>query len=104
MLLHDVNSSKYLSLSFWKYDRFSLDDAKNDEYISGLRFEKEDLFDYMVSYRRTCYNGTVVSGIEPLWIFLKRYAYWVASARTLHDKQLHLELCLQLMELLTLLQ
>ena len=49
MLLHDVNSSKYLSLSFWKYDRFSLDDAKN-------------------------------------------------------DKQLHPELCLQLMELLTLLQ
>ena len=44
MLLYDVNSSKNLSLPFWKYDRFSLDNMENDECISEFRFEKEDLF------------------------------------------------------------
>ena len=51
MLLYDVNSSKYLSVPFWKYDRFSLDDMKNGDCISELRFEKEDLFFYMVSFK-----------------------------------------------------
>ena len=79
MLLYDVNSSKNLSLPFWKYDRFSLYDMENDECISEFRFEKEDLFllhDVLqIPDRITCYNRTVISGIEALCICLKRYAY-----------------------------
>ena len=79
MLLYNVNSSKNLSLPFWRYDRFSLDNTENDEYISESQFEKEDLFllhvVLQVPDRITCYNGTVISGIEALCICLKRYAY-----------------------------
>ena len=78
MLLYDVNSSKNLSLPFWKYDRFSLDFMENDECTSEFRFEKEDLFllhDVLqIPDQITCYNGTVVSAIEALCICLK-YAY-----------------------------
>ena len=79
MLLYDVNSSKNLSVSFRKYDSFSLDNMENDECISEFRIEKDDLFllhDILqIPDRITCYNGTVVSGIEDLCICLKRYAY-----------------------------
>ena len=51
---------------------------ENDECTSEFRFEKEDLFllhDVLqIPDRITCYNGTVVSGIEALCICLK-YAY-----------------------------
>ena len=79
MLLYDVNSSKNLSLPFWKYDRFSLDNTENHECISEFQFEKEDLFllhvVLQIPDRITCYNGTVISGIEALCVCLKRYAY-----------------------------
>ena len=78
MLLYDVNSSKNLTLPFWKYDRFSLDNIENDECISEFRFEKESLFllrDVLqIPDRITCYNGTFVSAIEALCIYLKIYA------------------------------
>ena len=44
-----------------------------------LNSEKEDLFlldDVLqIPDQITCYNGTVVSGIEALYVCLKRYAY-----------------------------
>ena len=78
MLLYHVNSSENLSLPFWKDDRFSLDNMENDECIPEFRFEKEDLLllhDVLqIPDPITCYNETVVSGIEGLCVCLKRYA------------------------------
>ena len=79
VLLHDLQKSQNLVFPYWKYDRFHLDDLENDECIAEFRFEKEDIFILNVVLqlpeRICCYNGTNVSSLEALCIFLKRYAY-----------------------------
>ena len=79
ILLYELQSSKNLEIPYWKYDRFNLNNMENDECIAEFRFEKEDIFDLkdilQIPDRVICYNGTNVSSIEALCIFLKRYAY-----------------------------
>lgn len=79
MLLYDVSGSKNLSLPFWKHDRFSMEHMENHEYISEIRFEKQYLFLlhgilHITDWIRFC-NGAVISGIDTLYIRLKRYIY-----------------------------
>ena len=72
ILLFDLNRSRNLDLPYWKY----LDHLETDECISEFRFEKEDIFTLchilQLPDRLVCYNGTSVSSIEALCIFLKR--------------------------------
>ena len=107
MLLYDVNSSKNL-IPFWKYDGFSLDNMEDEQCISEFRFVKEDLFLphnlLQIPDRITCNNGTVVSGIEALFVYLPKKIclsvpisghgtqVWKTNARALHNKQLQSEL------------
>ena len=79
MIRNCDDGSKNLSLPFWKHDRFSMEEIKNNEYISEFRFEKKYLFLLHCILQITdwirFYNGTVVSGIESLYIRRKRYIY-----------------------------
>ena len=79
MPLQDLGKPSNLYLLYWKYDRFNLENLAGDECISEFRFEKEDIpvlgRILEIPERIVCYNGTNVSGIEGLCIFLKRYAY-----------------------------
>lgn len=79
LLLFDLNGSLNLVFPYWKYDRFNLDELENDECKAEFRFEKEDIFTLrdvlQLPARIICYNGTNVSSLEALCIFLKRYAY-----------------------------
>ena len=79
-----------------------------------LNSEKEDLFlldDVLqIPDQITCYNGTVVSGIEAIYLPKKIFLsvptsghdtkVWKNSARALHNKQLLSELYLRPMKLL----
>ena len=66
-------------LLYWKYERFDLDHLKNDECFAEFRFQKDDIHDLpgilQIRDEIVCYNGTKVSVIEDLCIFLKRHAY-----------------------------
>lgn len=79
LLLYDLQQSKNLYFPYWKYQRFDLDLLENDECIAEFRFFKEDILSLrnilQFPERFVCYNGTNVSSLEGLCIFLKRYAY-----------------------------
>ena len=65
-----MNSSENLSLTFWKYDRFSIENIENAECVSEFKFEKEGVFllhDILqIPDQITCSNRAIVSGIEAL--------------------------------------
>ena len=68
-----------LHLPYGKYDRFSLEDMNEDECKAEFRLLREDIYtlhDVMnILEMFTCYNGVKVTGIEGLYIHLKRYPY-----------------------------
>jgi len=78
LLLYDVNKSN-LHFPYKNYPRFELANMTNDECIAEFRFEKNHLdmlcHTLQIPEIIRCYNGTVVSGIEGLCIFLKRFSY-----------------------------
>ena len=43
LFLYDINSCSNLHLSYWKYDRFSLEDMKDDECKAEVRFLREGI-------------------------------------------------------------
>ena len=57
-----INRTHNLDLMYWEYEKFDLDQLENDECVAKFWFQKDD-------------NGTKVSDIEALCIFLKRHAY-----------------------------
>ena len=56
-----------------------MDNLENDESISEFRFEKDDIYSLCevldIPEFIVCYNGTKVSAVEALCIFLNRFAY-----------------------------
>ena len=78
-MFYDINRTHNLDLPYWKYEKFDLDHLENDECVAEFRFQKDDIYDLpgvlQVPDEIVCYNGTKVSDIEALCIFLKRHAY-----------------------------
>ena len=79
LMFYDINRTHNLDLPYWKYEKFDLDNLENDECVAEFRFQKDDISDLpgvlQVPDEIMCYNGTKVSHIEALCIFLKRHAY-----------------------------
>ena len=79
LMFYDINRTHNLDLPYWKYEKFDLDHLENDECVAEFRFQKGDIYDLpgvlQVPDEIVCYNGTKVSDIEALCIFLKRHAY-----------------------------
>lgn len=79
VLLYDMNKSKNPDFPYWKYSKLDLDSLCDDECRSNFRFCKNDVFNFketlQIPDEIECYNRTVISGIEALCIFLKRFAY-----------------------------
>ena len=44
LLLYDLNRSKNLDISYWKYKKFELDSLSDDECKSKFRFLKHDIY------------------------------------------------------------
>ena len=78
-MFHDINRAHNLDLPYRKYKRFNLDQLENDECVAEFRFQKDDIHDLLgvlqILDEIVRYNGTKVSDIEALCIFLKRHAY-----------------------------
>ena len=78
LLLYDVNKSN-LTLPYWNYPKFDLDNLENVQCVLEFQFEKKDVYilgkTLEIPEPIICYNGTKVDGIESLCIFLKRFAY-----------------------------
>ena len=79
LMFYDMRRTRNLNLPYWKYEKFDLDHLENDECVAEFRFQKDDIYDLpgvlQVPDEIVCYNGTKVSDIEALCIFLKRHAY-----------------------------
>ena len=75
LLLYDIYSCSDLHLSYWKYDRFSLEDMNDNEYEVEFLFLREDIYTLHdiinIPGMFTCYNGAKVRRIKGLWILLK---------------------------------
>ena len=72
LLLYDANT-------YWKYDRFDLDELGNDQCKAEFRFYKNDIFT-LAEYLQlpdeiVTYNGLVVGSTPTLCIYLKRFTY-----------------------------
>ena len=71
-MLYDANT-------YWKYDRFDLDELGNDQCKAEFRFYKNDIFT-LAEYLQlpdeiVTYNGLVVGSTPALCIYLKRFTY-----------------------------
>ena len=79
LLEENERSNLHNGLPYWKYDRFSLEDMREDEYEVEMRFKKNDIYNLACALRLPevyrCYNGLVVDSVEALCICLKRFAY-----------------------------
>ena len=79
ILLYDINRSTNLDLSYWNYERFTMEDVSEDESKSEFRFLKGDIYTlvdlFLIPDVLTCYNGITCESVEALCIFLKRFAY-----------------------------
>ena len=64
---------------YWKYDRFDLDELRNDQCKADFRFYKNDIFklaEYLpLPDEIVTYNGLVVGSIPALCIYLKSFTY-----------------------------
>ena len=79
LLLYDVNLSQNPDFPYWTYGPFELNHMNDAECMAEFRFYKNDIYRltetlHIPAYV-VCYNGTKVSKIEALCIFLKRFAY-----------------------------
>ena len=71
LMFYDINRTHNLDLPYWKYD---LDHLENGECIAEFRFQKDDIYDLpgvLQVLIKLCCNGTKVSDIDALCIFLK---------------------------------
>lgn len=79
LLEENERSNLHNGLPYWKYDRFSLEDMREDECEVEMRFKKNDIYNLACALRLPevyrCYNGLVVDSVEALCICLKRFAY-----------------------------
>ena len=79
LIFYDINRTHNLDLVYWEYETFDLDHLENDECVAEFRSQKDDIYDspgvLQFPDEIVCYNGTKVSDIEALCIFLKRHAY-----------------------------
>ena len=80
-LLHEANRPRNLhtGLPYWKYERFSLEDMRDDECEVEFRFKKDDIYSLVHTFGLPevyrCYNGLVVDSVEALCVCLKRFTY-----------------------------
>ena len=69
----------YSALPFWRYEHFNLEAMTNDECKVEFRFDKDDIYTLVHTFRLPevirCYNGVIIDSLEALCICLKRYAY-----------------------------
>ena len=76
-LIHTCKSSNP-AYSYWEYDAFCLDSFDSSKYLTEFRVRKEDLPRLAevlrVPPQFRCPQGTVCSGIEGLYLLLKRLA------------------------------
>ena len=81
LLLHDFDGPQnpHTRLPYWKYDRFNLEEMRDDECLVEFRFTKDEIYGLVGTFHLPevvwCYNGWVVDSVEALCICLKRYAY-----------------------------
>ena len=81
LLLYDVDGprNRHLSLPYWKFDPFNLEDMDDDECLVEFRFTKEEIYGLVATFRLEedirCYIGWVADSVEALCICLKRFAY-----------------------------
>ena len=77
MILLELVKSKNRDLPYWTYPCFDLEKLSHDECLEEFRFMRNNIYKlrevFDIPDRFVCYNGTSVTGIEGLCIFLKRY-------------------------------
>ena len=79
LLLYELNFSRNPDFPYWSYARFQLDYMNDSECMAEFRFYRNDIY-ILANLLRIpehviCYNGSKVSKIEALCIFLKRFSY-----------------------------
>ena len=76
MILLELVKSKNRDLPYWTYPCFDLEKLSNDECLEEFRFMRNDIYKlrevFDIPDQFVCYNGTSVTGIEGLCIYLKR--------------------------------
>ena len=79
MILLELVKSKNRDLPYWTYPCFDLEKLSDDECLEEFRFMRNDIYElkevFNIPDQFVCYNGTSVTGIEGLCIYLKRYSY-----------------------------
>ena len=79
MILLEPVKSKNRDLPYWTYPCFDLEKLSNDECLEEFRFMRNDIYElrevFNIPDQFVCYNGTSVTGIEGLCIYLKQYSY-----------------------------
>ncbi|XP_020622132.1 uncharacterized protein LOC110059752 [Orbicella faveolata] len=79
LLLYDLNQSNNLDLPYDSYPDFNFDDFEDDECLSEFRSHKRDLpllADVLEIHETVeCYQRSICSGLEALYILLKRQSY-----------------------------
>jgi hypothetical protein len=79
LMEQNERNNLHIGLPYWKYDRFSLEDMREDECEVEMRFKKNDIYNLAFALKLPevyrCYNGVVVDSVEALCICLKRFAY-----------------------------
>ena len=75
-LQYDLNRSDDVDHLYNSYPGFDFDDLEDDECLSEFRFYKNDLpFHLGIPEVVECYQRSICSGLEALYIFLKRHSY-----------------------------
>ena len=81
LILNHANQRRNLhgGLPYLKYDRFNLENMREDECEVDFRFKKPDIYrlaaELNLPHTFRCLNGTTVQSIEALCIYLKRFVY-----------------------------
>ena len=74
MIFLELVKSKNHDLPYWTYPCFGLEKLSNDQWLAEFRFMRNDIYkvreDFNIPDQFVCYNGTSVSGIEGLCIYL----------------------------------
>ena len=78
-MLFDLNASKNLDYSYWKYQAFDLGQVSDDKCRTYSRFYKGDINllieNLQIPEEITCYNGWIFSELEAFCVLLKRFTY-----------------------------
>ena len=81
LILHEANRHRNLhgGLPYYKYERFSLQELRDDECEVEFRFKKQDIYRLSAALHLPdifrCSNGVVADHIEALCMCLKRFTY-----------------------------